>query len=196
MKKRLPQLKPGLVTAIAAMSLAACAGGVNVSHKNVAHSYEAKALQAVATGDNELRTVIVGDPFGTPKDAFDKAVLASLQDRSVKPRLNLSTDPKREDARKHHLVLAFNPTNKSQADALCSGRVDSAKVADTGGRLTVAGAYCVGDKFLTQAAARSDDVTGTESKKFQSLMAQLAKALFPAENPQNCILARQVRLCS
>ncbi len=75
--------------AIAAVSLAACASGVSVSHENVAHSYEAKALHAVATGDNELRTVIVGDPFGMPKDASDKAVLANLQAPGVKPRLNL-----------------------------------------------------------------------------------------------------------
>lgn len=196
MKTRLPQLKPGLVTAVVAVSLAACAGGVNVSHKNVAHSYEPKALQAVAGGNNELKTIIVGDPFGMPKDAFDKAVLASLEAPDVKPRLNLSTNPNREDARKHHLVLAFNPTNKSQADALCSGRVDTAKVADTGGRLTVAGAYCSGAKFLTQAAARSEGVTGPDSENFQNLMKQLAKNLFPQENPQNCIWARQIRLCS
>ena len=183
MKTRFARLKPGLVTAAAAVTLAACAGGVTVSHDSVTASYEPEELYIVGTGENELKTVIVGDPFGTPKDAFQTAVLASLEGRNFGPRLNLSTEPKIVDVRTRHVVLAFNPTKIGRADNLCSGAADTSKVADTGGRLTVTAVYCSTDHYLTQATAQSDGVTGTDTEQFRKLMTQLAIALFPDENP-------------
>ncbi|MCZ6509441.1 MAG: hypothetical protein O7A62_02525 [Alphaproteobacteria bacterium] len=184
MATRLTHLKPGLVTALAAVTLAACAGGVTVSREDVALGYLPEELYVVATGENELRTVIVGDPFDMPKEAFAKVVLASLERQNFGPPLNLSTDPQREDARKRQVVLAFNLTSIKQADSLCSGMAETAKPADTGGALSVTGVYCSGvGGYLTQATARSVGVTGADTEQFRKLMTQLAIALFPDENP-------------
>ncbi len=183
MNARFTSLKPGLITAAAAVTLAACAGGVTVSRENVAQNYLPEELYIVGTGENQLKTVIVGDPFGQPKDTFEAAVLTSLEGRNFGPRLNLATEPKTEDVRKRHVVLAFNPTDIGQADDLCSGTADTAKVADTGGSLTVTAVYCSTDQYLTQATARSGGISGTDSEQFRRLMTQLAIALFPDENP-------------
>ena len=184
---RLTFLKPGLMAAIAAVTLATgaggAAGGVTVSRENIAYSYLPEELYVVATGANELRTIIVDDPFDMSKDDFEKMVLASLERQNFGPPLNLSTDPEREDARKRRVVIAFNLTHIKQADTLCSGSAETAKPADTGGRLTVTGVYCAGDHYLTQATARSDGVTGPNSEQFRAIMSQLAIALFPDENP-------------
>ncbi len=185
---RLTFLKPGLMTAIAAVTLATCAGGVAggtiVSRVHITHSYLPEELYVVATGENELRTIIVGDPFDMPKNDFDKVVLASLERQNFGPPLNLSTDPERQDARKRQVVIAFNLTHIKQADTLCSGSAETAKPADTGGRLTVTGVYCAGDHYLTQATARSDGVPGPDSEQVRRLMSQLAIALFPDDNPE------------
>lgn len=183
MKTQHSLLKPGLITAVAALTLAACAGGVSVSRNDVAPGYLPEELYVVATGANELRTVIVGDPFGVPAKTFQSAVLASLEGRNFGPRLNLSTEPKTEDRRKRQVVLTFNPTNINQADDLCAGSADTAKIADTGGNLTVTGVYCAGDHYLTQATARSSGISGINTEQFRHLMTQLAIALFPDENP-------------
>ena len=193
---RLSHLKPVLLAAFAAVSLAACAGGTTVSRVHIAQSYLPIELYVVATGENELRTIIVGDPFDMPKDAFERVVLASLEGQNFGPPLNLSTDPEREDARKRQVVIAFNLTNIKHADTLCSGSAETVKLADTVGRLTVTGVYCAGGLYLTQATARSDVVTGPDSEQFRRLMTQLAIALFPAENPHRCQWVRQVRLCA
>ncbi len=208
---RLTFLKPGLMTAIAAVTLATCAGGVAggtiVSRVHITHSYLPEELYVVATRENELRTIIVGDPFDMPKNDFDKVVLASLERQNFGPPLNLSTDPERQDARKRQVVIAFNLTHIKQADSLCSGSAETAKPANTGGRLTVTGVYCAGKlavtgvhsaggHYLTQATARSDGVPGPDSEQFRRLMTQLAIALFPAENPHRCQRVRQVRLCN
>lgn len=186
MNMRLKPLKPALLATMAAVALAACAGGVTVSRDDVATSYQPEELYVVGTGENELRTVVVGDPFNMPKDAFQAAVLTSLDGRHFGPRLNLSTDPKHEDARKRSVVLAFNPTNMSQTDELCSGgSLDTAKVAATGGSLTVTAVYCAGGHYLTQATASSDGVPGSDTAQFRELMTQLAIALFPPQNPHS-----------
>ena len=140
MKRQLPRLNPLFLTTIAAIGLAACAGGNTVSRVDIAHRYLPEELYVVATGSNELRTVIVGEPFDMPKDQFDQAVLASLERQNFGPPLNFSNDPEQEDARKRQVVLAFNLTNIQQADSLCSGTAETAKPA--GGALTVTGVYC------------------------------------------------------
>ena len=184
MKTRISHLNPVLLAAFAVVSLAACAGGTTVSRVHIAQSYLPIELYVVATGENELRTIIVGDPFDMPKDAFERAVLASLERQNFGPPLNLSTNPEREDARKRQVVIAFNLTNIKHADTLCSGSAETAKPADTGGALTVTGVYCGGGgHYLTQATARSDGVPGPGSEQFRRLMSQLAIALFPSENP-------------
>ena len=81
--------------AAAAVTLAACAGAVTVSgHKNISGSYRVSELYTVATGNNELRTIIIGGPFNMPKAEFDAAVLKSMEGRNFGQTLNLSTNPK------------------------------------------------------------------------------------------------------
>ena len=176
------------MAAVAAVTLAACAGGVTVSQVDVSTSYAPAELYVVGTGKNELRTVVVGNPFDISANAFQTAVLSSLVGRNLGPRLNLSTDPKREDARKRRVVIAFNLAHAREADKLCSG---AAKTAAVTGSLTVTGVYCSGEHYLTQATARTEGVTGTDTEPFRQLMTQLAISLFPSENPnrrqdENC----------
>ena len=183
MKPRLTNPRRGLLTATAVVALAACTVAVTVTgHKNISSNYLPEELYVVATGDNELRTVIIGDPFDMPKVAFETAVLATIEGRNFGPRLNLSTDPKQEDARQRHVVLAFNLANRGNANSLCAGSANATKVQQAGARLTVTGVYCAGDLYLTQAMARADHITGIDSEQFRNLMTQLAIALFPTES--------------
>lgn len=193
MKTRLTHLKPGLLAIVAAVTLTACAGGVSVMREDVAMGYDPEELYVVGTGENELRTVVVGDPFGMPKEAFQTAVLASLDGRNFGPRLNLSIVPRREDPRMRHVVIAFNPAKVTQANALCAGPMETALPAHSGGDLTVTGVYCAGDLYITEATARSNSVPGPDTAQFRKLMTQLALALFPPQNPHfqldenNCV---------
>lgn len=182
--------KTKLALAVTAMTLAACTGalggGVTVSRVDVASNYVPDELYVVASGQNQLRTRIIGDPFGMPKAAFDHAVLASLKGQNFGPPLNLSTNPTHEDARKRQVVIAFNLADVARADRLCTEATEPTAPAHAGGPLTVTGVYCAGGDsgYLTQATARSDNVTSADSPQFRQLMTQLAIALFPDENPR------------
>jgi hypothetical protein len=194
MKTRLTPFKPILITALAMVSLAAC-GGATVSGEDIAYAYIPEELYDAATGDNALKTVIIGAPFGIPQDAFEKTVLASLNGHNAGPPLNLSATANRDDPRNRQVVLAFNPINLRSDSALCSGVAETAPAAGAEGSLQVTGVYCAGGQYLTRATVRSDGVTGPDSQQFQELMTKLAQALFPAVNPSRCIWARQVRMC-
>lgn len=173
----------GLLIAAASIALAACAGAVTVSgHKNISGSYRVSELYVVATRDNELRTVIIGDPFNMPKADFDAAVLATMKGRNFGQTLNLSTDPKQEDSRKRHVVIAFNLRNVFDADAICQGSAEALETQPAGERFAVSGVYCAGNLPLTQATARIAQVPGIDSAQFNDLMGQLTIALFPARD--------------
>ena len=194
---RISRLKPELLSVLAVLGLAACANGMTVSRVDIAYSYLPTELYVVATGKNELRTIIVGNPFDMPKTEFERTVLESLRGQNFGPPLNLSTEPEQEDARKRQVVIAFNLTHIKQVDTLCTGSAETAKLADTGARLAVTGTYCDGGgHYLTQATVRSDAVAGTGSEQFRRMMTQLAIALFPPENPRRCEWVRHIRICN
>ena len=185
--KRLPTIPTrGLLLTTALVALAACAGAVIVTgDRDIAAGYLPEELYVVATGKNELRTVIIGNPFDMPKSAFDAAVLASMKGRNFGPRLNLSTDPRQEDGRKRKVVIGFDLATRGNLNALCSGSADTTKLQQTAGKLAVTGVYCTGNnRYLIRATARADGVNGIDSEQFRKLMTQLAIALFPADNPK------------
>lgn len=183
MKRLLRHPRQSLLTAAAMLTLAACAGVVTVTgHKNISGAYRPGELYVVATGDNELRTIIVGNPFDLPQADFDKAVLAALKGRNIGPTLNLSTNPKQEDQRKRHVLLVFNIAGPSDETDLCRATNDPAIADQPDGNLSVTAVYCAGNLPLTQATARAGQVTGIDSDQFRSLLSQTALALFPATN--------------
>jgi hypothetical protein len=183
MKRLFVHPRGSLLTAAAMLTLAACSGAVTVTgHKNISGAYRPGELYVVATGDNELRTIIVGNPFDLPKAEFDKAVLATLKGRNIGPTLNLSTNPKQEDPRKRHVLLVFNIAGPRDATDLCRATSDPAIADRPDGNLSVTAVYCAGDLPLTQAAARAGQVSGVDSDRFRTLLSQTALALFPATN--------------
>jgi hypothetical protein len=114
MKRLFVHPRGSLLTAAAMLTLAACSGAVTVTgHKNISGAYRPGELYVVATGDNELRTIIVGNPFDLPKAEFDKAVLATLKGRNIGPTLNLSTSQRRN---------RFVPRDERSGDCRPTGR--------------------------------------------------------------------------
>jgi hypothetical protein len=56
-------------------------------------------------------------------------------------------------------------------------------VATRGGTLTLMGALCSSDIYLSHAIARAGGIDGVNSDTLDSLVAQLTISLFPDENP-------------
>lgn len=176
---RIPIAIAGLAT------LAACSQfGVTVSRVDYANQYEPLEISAAGGGDRQLKVVVLGNPFDVPQNELDNAVINSMQGRTFGVPVNFAAEPTNTDpSRNYRVVVAFNPDGVRDPGQLCKVGTDLKSTASPGGVLTLMGAFCSTDSYLSHAMARSSDVDGVNSDTFDGLVAQLTLSLFPDENP-------------
>jgi len=174
-----------IMTLVALGALAACAQfGVTVTRVDYAHQYAPLEVSAAGGGDRQLKVVVMGNPFGVPQDDLERAMIKSMQGRTFGVPVNFATAPTNTDpSRDFRVVVAFNPDGVRDPGKLCEAESDLASVANNAGVVTLMGAFCSTDSYLSHAIARASDVDGINSEKFDSLVAQLTLSLFPDENP-------------
>lgn len=166
-----------LVTGLLALSAPAAQAAV-ITHEEVHIQYTWEEFFGAADG-KEFQVQIRGNPFVMPGEAFQQAVLARLQKRSVGPRTIWTVRPDREAAPdQYRLVLVFGAANQL-GTTLCSElpslNPTPAKVA---GGVQVAAAYCRGLDPMTEAYARTD-ATSAEDRSFDQMFSELMPTLFP-----------------
>jgi hypothetical protein len=161
---------------------ALCAGNsaqaAVITHEEVHIQYTWEEFFGAADG-KEFQVQIRGNPFVMPDVAFQQAVLARLQKRSVGPRTTWTVKSEAGlQPDQYRLVLVFGASSQL-GQTLCGqlGTLNppSAKVA---GGVEVAAAYCRGDQPMTEAYARTDAVN-PEDRSFDSLFSELMPVLFP-----------------
>ena len=95
-----------LAAALMAGGLAACSADIS-SHNIWAPGVPGYFAYAAAAG--EVSTIVIGNPFGVPKETLDRAVTDAMQGRHHGPRTRFTTQP--SDAARSHLriVVMFDP---------------------------------------------------------------------------------------
>lgn len=179
MNYRIPLLLAGLA------ALAACVQfGVTVSRVDYAHQYEPLEVSAAGGGERQLKIVVMGNPFGVPQSELERAVVKSMQGRTFGVPVNFAISPTNTDpSRDFRVVVAFNPEGVRDPGKLCAAESNLPSTESEKGILTLMGAFCSTDSYLSHAVARAQDVGGINSEIFDSLVAQLTLSLFPDENP-------------
>lgn len=178
-----------LLPVCTAAALAGCDASTIITKVDIAHNYQPVELWRFYGGDNALRVVGYGSPFGDPPARVAAAVVAAMQGHNSGPRVTFSAAPAPPPKPRWRVVMALNPTELRDTNDLC-------KLAETpntapltarsqGGRLRIMAAFCQGDWTATQATARGKDISGLESPNFANLLAQLTHALFPSRNPHD-----------
>jgi len=182
-KPRLPAKLPLAVAALVALT--ACTG-VTVSRVDHANQYDPLQASAAGGGDRQMQVVILGNPFDMPQPALEKAVIDAMQSNPFSVPINFAINPENPDlSRPYRVVLAFNPEGIRDPGKLCesTGSLKSAAPAD--GKVTLMGAFCSSDSYLSHGIARARDVAGTGSEKFDNMIFQLTISLFPSRNPHD-----------
>jgi len=166
-------------------TLVACAQyGVTVSRIDYAYQYEPLEITAAGGGDRQLKVVVLGNPFDAPQAELETSVINSMQRRTFGIPVNFAAEPTNTDPnRDYRVVVAFNPEGIRDPGKLCSVGTDLNSTTSNGGVLTLMGAFCSTDSYLSHAIARASDVEGVNSEKLDGLVAQLTLSLFPDENP-------------
>lgn len=178
-----------LLPAYAAAALAACDASTVISKVDIAHNYQPISLGRFHGGDNALRVVGYGSPFGDPPERVAAAVVAAMQGHNGGPPVTFSTAPAPPPRPRWRVVMALNPTELRDTIKLCKIPETVAAAPKTarsqGGNLRILAAYCQGDWAATQAVGRGRDIHSLDSPNFDALLAQLTRALFPARNPHD-----------
>jgi len=160
-----------------AMSAATASAAV-ITHEEVHIRYTWEEFFAAADG-KEFLVQIRGNPFAMPQEAFEKALLAKLQARSVGPKTTWTTTPgETPPAKAYRLVLVFG-TGSQLGSTLCE-ELDSIKPPPTAvpGSVNVAAAYCRSYQPMTEAFARTD-ASQPDDRALERLVSELMAVLFP-----------------
>lgn len=170
---------------IAALALlaatAACAPGeVRVTHPEIRSQYTRSEVFYAFDG-RDAEVVVNGSPFvgGASAAAATTAVMNRVP---VGPRTTFTTTPGETARRPYRVVLAYAPAIPLTGSGLC-GQPTLPTRPPGGEEVSLQGALCHGPNLLSGAYATSGPVQGPDDPRFGLLVAQLTRALFPAENP-------------
>lgn len=168
----------GLASLAVAAGLALPAKAAIITHEEVHIHYTWEEFFAVADG-KEFPVQIKGSSFPIPQDAFERAVLARLQERSVGPRTTWTVNPGENAAEPgYRLVLVFN-AGSQLGSTLCGDLATLTPTPPTAaGRVAVAAAYCRGSQPMTEAYARTD-ASSPDERSFSRMFSELMPVLFP-----------------
>jgi len=176
-----------------AAALCGCADGSTVHYNYYNSGYEPGHVMLAAANGPSL-AVIRNDPF--PQDRNNEGVLAAMQGRNLGPRMYFSQSPRPDDKYGYKVVLNFGGASSagdtgytspaytlSGASYQCQAQPTPPATAPASGDITVTGAFCVGDRLLTDASASIGGATGPDDPRFQRLIGDMMVALTPPYIP-------------
>jgi hypothetical protein len=168
---RLPSLA---ALAVAVPILAGCASD-RVVVDDIGIRYSRAEFSAAADG-RDLRTVIQGNPFGTP--GFDQAVLGIMNRTYVGPKTNFTGTPGPTAKRDYFVSVVFNPSPDVVPFALCnSAPIPTA--APNPGQITARAAFCITGGEATAVTGYVSNVKGPDDPNFVSMIQHMMLSMFP-----------------
>jgi len=170
------RLLPFAALALSAAALAGCAGTDRVVVSDIGVRYSRVEFSAAADG-RDLRTVVQGNPFGTP--GFDQQVTRIMNATYVGPRTNFTTTPGPTAKRDYFVSLVFNPAPDVVPQVLCSGQPIPTAPPQPGGHIQARAAFCITGGEATAVIGYLDGATSADDPHFVSLVKNMMLKLFP-----------------
>ncbi len=165
-----------VVTAVLAVfALTACtSAGSFTSGRTSSQKRSGNEDFASIAGGRDLRTVVRGNPFDTPDEAFAAQVTGILERRNTDVDANFTTQPGASARDQYRLVLVFNQARVTPGVTVCRD-LDSIPLGPPSDPLKLQIAFCNGDNDITSIKGRVSGVTGPEDERFADF---LGNALF------------------
>jgi hypothetical protein len=166
-----------LSLALAAATLAACAGQTVISNGHVEEYYEPRLL-AYPASRGGMYTEVTGNPFQGEKAALDRQVTEAFEDAHFGPRLTFFTEKPADQTPAFRTVVLFNPARNANPKRLCTSN-ERPEAPPAPGEVGVMGAVCNSDTRLTSATGHVTGVEGPQDPAVDRLLRQLGLSLFP-----------------
>ena len=172
------------------LALCGCSDASLVHYNYYNSGYEPGHV-ALAAANGPSLAVIRNDPF--PQDRNNEGVLAAMQARNLGPRMYFSQTARPDDKYGYKVVLNFGAARSGDAgymgyslngaSAECQAPPTPPNAAPLAGEIKVTGAFCIGDRLLTDASASISGATGPDDPRFKRLIGDMMVALTPPYIP-------------
>ena len=166
---------PSLAALAAAVPILAGCASDRVVVDDIGIRYSRAEFSAAADG-RDLRTVIQGNPFGTP--GFDQALLQIMNRTYVGPKTNFTTTPGPTAKRDYFVSLVFNAAPPVVAQALCNSKPVPTAPPNPG-RITAQAVFCITGGEATSVLGYVNNVKGPDDPNFISMIQHMMLAMFP-----------------
>lgn len=162
--------------AVLLLTLAACSGP-RIVRSDLGIMYSTSELFAAADG-RDFRTVVQGNPFGTP--GFDQWVTQIMTGTYVGPRTRFTTTPGPTENRNYYVSVVFNAQPEVNPFDLCDRKTWTTVPAKR--PIVVRAAFCILGSEQSAVAGYLDQATGPDDPNFVNLIRFLTLDLFPYVN--------------
>ena len=179
MRSRLASIAVAMTVGLAA--LAGCAGQSTIYNSGISSAYR-PYLYGYAAGGRDLRTVVLGNPFGLDQQQMEERLLAKFNARpTLLQRTHFTTDPGPSARPEFKVVLLFNraivlPNQVCRAP-------DQVPVADLGPTMRLTATFCQFGGYLSTVTGELENVSDIDDPRFERLVEQIVPLLFPPIDP-------------
>jgi hypothetical protein len=161
--------------------LAACVGQSVIYNNSISSAYRSYDY-GYGAGRRDLTTIILGNPFDVDQPAFERRLVAMLNESPtfLQPT-NFTTTPGPSARLRYRAVLLFNraPALPNQTCRNPQG----VPVAELGATMRLTMMWCRHGGFLSKVTGELEGVTGIDDPRFRRLIRQMVPLLFPPIDP-------------
>lgn len=161
-------------------------GPTRISYRDVDTAYTLNEFNA-AGASGEMRTIVLGDPFGIGRERFGEAVSDAMYGHHFGIPVEFATGAAENANRHYKVVMAFDAPVGQGSASLCGVDADEAAQQPSSARgedrMHVVAAFCRGGIALTHLSGELAGATGPDDPAFQGFVAQVTSLLFPLNNP-------------
>ena len=134
--------------------------------------------------DGTIPAVVVGNPFGGNKSAFDRAVVDAMGKTFRGPPTRFVATPANGAHPYIRMVMLFDPPATADGYTICRDvrALPSQRTAD---RMRVIGALCAGDEVQSDVVASTPvaTATGPDAPGFHRMIAAVMQTIIPIQSP-------------
>ncbi|TVR83618.1 MAG: hypothetical protein EA405_04035 [Rhodospirillales bacterium] len=173
---------PVVVAASAAVILAGCTQAVRM-HSATDSTYDTgiRSTFAYAAGVGEMNTVIVGNPFDLPRDAFERFMTATMRGNHFGPPTTFTTTPSDDARSDYRIVVTFDTPVGMPKSRLCGPVEDMPRMASSE-RLGMTTAFCWRDRIISWVDAEIARPAGPDEGAFRNMVATSMWNLLPTQD--------------
>lgn len=157
-----------LLTAALLLGVAGCTGVVVQDYPGPRGNYFERDFD-YAAGNGAIETVIVGNPFGGPKEAFDDRVRTLMRHQNRGVPAEFVEGQTARTSPLYEVVVAFNLSPAIPNYTMCRNPAGLPSRHQSG-RLDIAIAFCEGDEVKSYTTGYAQNVQGPNDPKFVELV--------------------------